>query len=63
MAWIVSKGQLYLMWTAERPRSAELKLQILELKQEDSDRIKKRKQRRTPIRIIKNIENSTPFAL
>ena len=47
-----------MMWAAERPRSAELKLQILELKQEDGDRIKTRKkQRRTLIRIIKNIEN------
>jgi len=51
------------MWTAERHRSAELKLQILELKQEHLDRIKRKKQRRTLIRIIKNIENSTPFAL
>jgi len=50
------------MWTAERRRSAELKLQILELKQEDLDRIKTSKERRTPIRIIKKIENSTPFA-
>jgi len=44
------------MWTAERPRSAELKQEYL-------DRIKTRQQRRTLIRIIKKIENSTLFAL
>jgi len=57
------KDSCNLMWTAERPRSAELKLQILELKQKDLDRIKTRKQRRTLIRIIKKIENWTPFTL
>jgi len=51
------------MWTAERPRSAGLKLQILELKQEDLDRIKTSKQRRTLMRTIKKIENSTPSSL
>jgi len=34
-AGTVKKDSCNLMWTAERPRSAELKLQILELKQED----------------------------
>ena len=51
------------MWTAERPRSVELKLQILKLKQEDLDRIKTSKESRTLIKIIKEIENSAPFAL
>ena len=57
IADLVKKDSCNLMWTAERRQSAELKLQILELKQEDSDRIKTSKQRRTLIRIIKNIEN------
>jgi len=43
------------MWTAEGPRSAELK-------QEDLETKKTSKQRRTLIRIIKKIENWTPFA-
>ena len=38
------------MWTAERHRSAELKLQILELKKEES---RQEKECRTLIRIIK----------
>jgi len=44
------KDSCNLMWTAERPRSAELK-------QEDLDRIQTTKQRRTLIRIIKKIAN------
>jgi len=63
LALTIVKGQLYLMWTAERPRSVELKLQILKLKQEDLDRIKTSKESRTLIKIIKEIENSAPFAL
>jgi len=51
------------MWTAERPGSAELKLQVSELKQQHLETIKTTKQRRSLIRIIKKIENWKPFAL